>query len=302
VSRESDAMLPGQAEQFAKKLAPLVDKQMESAAAAANPSALFAYRQASEFYRRGAQPFNDAGVRAIMRKDPEAVARYLIPLSGNLKVTTLQAIHAASKGDPGAIEALRGHYVAELFRASAKSEGVDTIVRAGHPSSGAYVSGDRLLKLLNQDTAGLNALLGRKGANELRSLAAAIAHAEKRPGALGDPSLGTYGKFLRIGVPAGSMLSLSVGGPELGAGAATTIFFAPNVLNRMLASRSVRRWLIGGDSPPPGSRTATQAVGQILSHALAIGREHRGSVRIVNGSDVPTEQPGPLRVPQEALR
>lgn len=298
VGREGDSILPEQANAFSKKLAGGLEQQMDRAAnaldpatgAQGSPGAWQAYQSAREFHRRGVEPFNDEGIKAIMRRQPEAVAQYLVPLSGQFKTSTIQALKRVSGKDPAALEALQSHYVAELLRTS-RREAVDVIERATNPASTRYVSGEKLLDNLNRDTRGLDELLGVQGRQRLTSLASAMARAEKPPGAKGQATLGTAVKYARLMALPGSGLAFQLGGPEIGGGALTTILVAPNAINHMLASPTLRKWLIGGNAPPPGSKTFSRALGQIMSHALAGQRRF--------GRDAITIQPGEIQLPPE---
>ena len=295
IGREAEAMQPEQAEAFAKELAPIVEDSMEKAATSmqsVSPGLWKAFEKARSFHRKGVKPFNDEGIKAIMRRNPEAVAQYLIPQSGNFKVTSLRAIKEASKGDPEAMNALAGHYIHELFR-NAGDDAAHTVARIGKPESARYISGEALLKRLNTDQEALGILLGESGRDRLIGLASAMARSEKVPGAKGQATLGTAVKYAMMGAVANGLV-FKFGSPEMGAGTMATIIVGPRVINHMLASPTLRRWLISG-GPPPTSRTASRMLGQVISHALAGQRRY--------GQDqVAILPPGEIEIPEETVR
>ena len=228
---EKDDVARGVATQLLKRL----DEAMD-ASAAANPALADVYKVANTFYRQGKQKYESALLRGLAEEYPEKVVETLVT--------------------PGATTPIREARAAigpEGWKA-VQARTAENLLNDALSKDGQTLAGDKLLgKLREMSPATLREVYPDDGAQALWTLGRVLERTQRKS----NPYARTGILLAQGGVLVGAA-QFSVDPTTAGA-----IILTPQLLARVLTSKTGAKWLTTGLEASPGTKLAAQAARKI---------------------------------------
>ncbi len=253
IGRVSGDALPARTQAMAKGLASMLDRNMETAARAAGPEVLGLWRNANALANTGHTAFNNGVMKKLIEEaDPEAIVNLAVRNNRPSRIHKVrgfveQAI-AAGRADPNTWKAVQGEWLDKTFRAARDVE------KGG-------ISGKRLLGEIEKlgDEAGKELFPGG-GLAAFTGYARTLASTQRKAG----PGQ-TFAIALKL-AQFGAVLDIA-GGSESGFDRTSgAVILGPLALSFLFTNPRAVRWLTVGSTVPAGTRTASRAVGQLVSN------------------------------------
>jgi hypothetical protein len=269
VERQSTDLMPAKAAAAAKRLAGLVDGQIDDAGSTLRrDDAVQAWRLRNSAVKEGKATFNSRFMRALTNKQPDEIYESVVKPGRPSRIRQtrqiiLGEIEAAKSRGPFARDASGRPFVTadlpsnpELWK-SVQGQWVDDMLRKAADEQG-HISGSAALKQMKRfgDDAMKELFPGGEHEN-LRRYLRALEIVQKKP-----TQEGTGRVFIQL-TQATAMVNLVVGGPLTGMSAA--VLLAPPVLARAFTNPTIAKLLTVGLKAPPGSAEAIRVSSQLFA-------------------------------------